>query len=120
MSLNYILLGKRIRNIRKRKGVTQAALAEKINCSPSYISYVENGSKGLSLDSLIQIANVLNISTDDILIDSLVNTIKVSNQEFADLVADCSEYEIRILLEVVHSTKNALREHKYLFRYKNK
>ena len=120
MSLNYILLGKRIQNIRKGKEVTQAKLAEKINCSPSYISYLENGSKGLSLETLIRIANVLNVSTDDLLIDSLINTTKVSNHKFADLIADCSEYELRILLEVVESTKNALREHKYLFRHKNK
>ena len=45
MSLNYILLGKRIRGIRKRKGITQLSLADRINRSTSYISYIENGVK---------------------------------------------------------------------------
>ena len=120
MPLNYILLGKRIQTIRKRKGITQSALAEKINRSASYMSYIENGVKSLSLDTLLLIANELNVSTDDILIDNLTNTIKVSNHEFANLIADCSEYEIRILLDVAQSTKHALREHKFLFRFKNK
>lgn len=120
MSLNYILLGQRIRNIRKKKGITQLSLAERIDRSASYMSYIENGVKSLSLDTLILIANELNVSTDDILKDSLTNTIKVSNHEFADLTADCSEYELRILLDIVRTAKHSLREHRHLFRSKGK
>lgn len=120
MSLNYILLGKRIRGIRKRKGITQLSLADRINRSTSYISYIENGVKSLSLDTLVLIANELNVSADELLADNLNNTIKVSNHEFADLVSDCTEYEIRILLDVVRTTKYSLRENRRLFRFKNK
>ena len=120
MSLNYILLGQRIRAIRKKKGITQLSLADHINRSTSYISYIENGVKSLSLDTLVLIANELNVSADELLADNLNNTIKVSNHEFADLVSDCSEYEIRILLDVVRATKYSLRDHRHLIRNKNK
>ena len=43
MQLNYIALGQRIRNIRTKKGISQMVLAERIDRSAAYMSYVENG-----------------------------------------------------------------------------
>lgn len=72
--------------------------------------------KFCSLDTLVRVANELNVSTDDLLIDSLTNTIKVSNHEFAAILSDCSDYEMRVLLDIVNATKQAMREYKYLTR----
>ena len=116
MQINYILLGQRIRAIRKKKGITQMELAERIDRSPAYMSYVETAYKFCSLDTLVRVANELNVSTDDLLIDSLTNTIKVSNHEFAAILSDCSDYEMRVLLDIVNATKQAMREYKYLTR----
>lgn len=116
MRLNYYLLGKRIQNTRKKKGITQMMLAERIDRSAAYISYVETGSKHCSLETLILIANALNVSTDELLFDSLENTVKVSNHKFAAIIADCSEYELQILLDVIINIKLSLREHKKLKR----
>lgn len=41
MALNYILLGKRIQTIRKKKGLSQAKLSEIIDKTPTYVSYIE-------------------------------------------------------------------------------
>ena len=72
----------------------------------------------MALDTLVTIANVLHVSSDDLLMDSLDYTVKVSNHEFAELVSDCSEYEIRILLEVATAAKKSLRENrKLLYSY---
>ena len=57
MALNYILLGKRIQTIRKKKGLSQAKLSEIIDKTPTYVSYIESGIKSPSLDTLILIAN---------------------------------------------------------------
>ena len=116
MQINYILLGQRIRAIRTKKGITQMELAERIDRSPAYMSYVETAYKFCSLDTLVRVANELNVSTDDLLIDSLTNTIKVSNHEFAAILSDCSDYEMRVLLDMVKATKQAMREYKYLTR----
>ena len=113
MQLNYILLGQRIRSIRTKKGISQMVLAERIDRSAAYMSYIENGYKSCSLDTLVLVANELNVSTDDLLIDSLTNTIKVSNHEFAAILSDCSDYEMRVLLDMVKATKQAMREYKY-------
>jgi len=114
MKLNYKLLGKRIKETRKRKGLTQEVLAEKVDISPSFMSYIENGAKHQSLYTFVLIANELNVSADELLRDSLENTVKVSNHQFSALLTDCSDYELRVLFDVLRSTKTALREHQYL------
>ena len=112
MQINYILLGQRIRAFRTKKGITQMELAERIDRSAAYMSYVETAYKFCSLDTLVRVANELNVSTDDLLIDSLTNTIKASNHEFTAILSDCSDYEMRVLLDIVKATKQAMREYK--------
>ena len=65
----------------------------------------------MSLETLVRIANALNVSTDELLIDSLENTVKVSNHEFATLLTDCSEYEKHVLFDIMHATKASMRNH---------
>lgn len=112
MAVNFISVGQRIKVIRKRRGFSQMALAELIEKSSAYISYIENGSKSLSIDTLVQIANVLNVPADELLQDNLTNTIMVSNHAFATIVSDCSEYERRVLLEAITALKLSLRNNK--------
>ena len=52
MSSNAILIGQRIRRIRKKKEVTQKQLAEILSLSNSTISHYENGSRNISLEDL--------------------------------------------------------------------
>ena len=116
MSTNYYALGQRIRTIRRKRGLTQQKLAEQIPCSATYMSYVENGNNRMSLDMFICVANELKVSADVLLFDSLENTVSVSNHEFAAVLSDCSEYETRILLDIVRSAKKSMRENKRLIR----
>ena len=109
MSDNSALVGKRIKKYRKKQGLSQELLAEKLDCTSTNISYIENGNRNMSLDSFIAIANALHISADELLIDCLESTVKASNHEFAKLIHDCSDYELHIMLDVATSTKNALR-----------
>lgn len=58
MHLNYETVGKRIRLLRKQQHLSQMELAEMVDKSPTYISLVENGQKGPSLETLVDVANV--------------------------------------------------------------
>ena len=84
--------------------------------SPSYVSYIESGTKSMSLETFVLIANELNVSADELLHDNLVNTVRVSNHRFAAELADCSEYELRILFDVLKAAKKALRDHRFLYK----
>ena len=64
-------IGKRISLFRDRAGLTQAALAEKIGCTPQHISAMERGVKTPTLETFISIANALNVRTDLLLQDVL-------------------------------------------------
>lgn len=114
MALNLVQIGKRIGEIRKHHGLSQQKLSERINRSPTYVSYIEGGLKCMSLDTFVSIANVLQVSADELLMDNIENTIKVSNYKFAAIISDCSEYEKRILLEVLLAVKKSIRENRYL------
>ncbi len=59
----YMQLGLKIAYYRKLRGMTQEQLAERIDRTPAFIGHVEapNINKAVSLDTLFDIANVLNI-----------------------------------------------------------
>ncbi len=111
-------LGLHIGVIRTRRGISQQELADEIDKSPSYISYIETGKKGMSLETFVLIANTLNVSADELLIDSLENTIKVSNHAFANLLSDCTEFETKMMLDVAAAVKESLRGNRALYRSK--
>ena len=114
MALNFVQIGKHIGEIRKRRGLSQQKLSEIIDKSPTYVSYIESGLKCMSLVTFVSIANALHVSADELLKDNIENTIKVANHEFASLIADCSEYEKRILLSILNTAKAAMRENRHL------
>lgn len=60
-----ITIGKRIREIRKCKGVTASRLAEQIGVAQSFVSGIENGQKKCPLETLDAITTALEISLAD-------------------------------------------------------
>ena len=66
---DYKSLGKRIRKIRSDKKLTQEQLAEACDLSTAHIGHIERGTRALSIESLITISRVLNVSTDYLLLD---------------------------------------------------
>ena len=116
MSLNYVLLGERIKALRNRRGLSQQTLAETVDCATNYISYIENAERCMSLPFFVKVANALQTSSDELLQDSLSNTLVTSNHAFSVLLTDCSEYEIRIMFEVAKAAKEALRKNRSRLR----
>lgn len=57
----YKLLGLNISYYRRKKGLTQEQLAERVGIEPNHISNIELAKTGASLDVLFQIADVLEI-----------------------------------------------------------
>lgn len=63
--------GKRLRAVRKEKGLTQEMVAEQLDTSPSYLSDIERGVKSPSLSTFIRLLEILDVSADYILQGSL-------------------------------------------------
>lgn len=67
MSELKVIIGKKIRSLRKKMGLTQEKLSEISNIHPTYLGQIERGEKEPSLKTLIRIADALNTSTSYLL-----------------------------------------------------
>lgn len=79
MAYNKGKIGKRIRDYRILKGLTQENLAELADTSLSAISRLENGRLMVSVEKLIDIARVLDITVDYLLVDFITEKKSKSN-----------------------------------------
>lgn len=64
MYYDLVESGKRIKKLRKEKGLSQNALAETLGIHVKTVSKAERGIIGLSVDNLIQISSYFNVSLD--------------------------------------------------------
>lgn len=64
---DLISIGRRIRDRRKQQGYTQEQLAEMMDVSVQMISNLERGNKAIRIDNLINLSQILDVSTDYIL-----------------------------------------------------
>lgn len=110
MAIDYDAIGLRIKIARIKAKITQEKLAEQVGLSTAHISNIETGNTKLSLSTIVKLANALTVSVDELLCDSIINSSYVYSREAQETLLDCSPYEIRILLDILKSTKEALRK----------
>lgn len=91
-------IGLRIANIRQRKHLTQAELAEKLCVSTKHVSHIECGTSSLSLKNLINLCQLFNCSLDYIVFgeekNSLINKLPTT---IVEILEQGSEDELCIL-----------------------
>lgn len=95
--INYQDIGKRIQKRRKAIGMTQEELADKTDLDTSTISKFETGRTKISLPSLVEVANVLEMSADELLCGSVNASAYVYQGEIAERLKGCSDKEYQIL-----------------------
>ena len=87
---NKELIGKRIKELRKQKGMTQEVLAESLKIEPRQLSKLETGKHYPSFETILRILKTFDITfeefimvehlqNDDVLKDNLIITIKNLN-----------------------------------------
>jgi transcriptional regulator with XRE-family HTH domain len=64
--LNLKLIGERIRDLRKQRGLSQEQLAELASFHYTYIGGVERAEKNITILNLIKLANALNVGLYDL------------------------------------------------------
>lgn len=68
MYFDQAKFGGRLRTLRKRRRMTQETLAGALNISIDHLSKIEHGKRGVSIDLMIELSNVLNVSLDYLII----------------------------------------------------
>ncbi|WP_144266671.1 helix-turn-helix domain-containing protein, partial [Clostridioides difficile] len=91
------------------KRLTQDTVSELINITPSHMSNIETGKSTVSLQTLIAIANVLRVSIDELLCDVILDSKVIFEKELSDILKDCNEYEIRVLVDILKASKDSIR-----------
>ena len=110
MDIDYKEIGIRIRNLRKEKGLTQQTLAELSHQEPSNISHIERGATKLSLPTIVNIANALGVTVDDLLCDSLSSAVLPYEKTAIKILSDCTHEELRIITNTMMALKENLRK----------
>ena len=67
--MDKLTMGDRIKSARKNLGLTQEALAEKLDITLYYMGEIERGVKTPSLDLFVKLVEVLDVSADYLLRD---------------------------------------------------
>lgn len=115
MTLNYIIIGKNIKEARQKKNLSQAELAELVDLSSGYISFIETGARGVGIEAFINLANALEVSADALFGENLIFVRNTPNtDEFADLLDGCNAFERRVIIDLAKETKRILRDNRYL------
>lgn len=101
--MNLKAFGKRVRAARKSKDMTGEVMAEKCDITPTFLRQIEAGTKGVSVDNLVNICNVLDVSPEYLLSDELYtarNTIETKT-ELIDFIRTLDERSFRIVLDII-------------------
>ncbi len=95
--MDYIALGKHVRTSRLSRRWTQEMLAEQVGISVSFLGHIERGTRKASLETLVSLANTLNVSVDALLRDSLRSPVEPA------LISSISKKKQLAIKEVVQA-----------------
>ena len=94
-------IGHKIKARRRKLGISQVNLSEKLSISPSYLNLIESGKRKISVDLLLKLTNELDIEISDIskkidtnlyqnlmdlLADNLFENLDITNFEIKELI----------------------------------
>ena len=97
------IIGKRIQQYRKKKGMTQDELSEILEISPHYLSALERGVYNIKLETLVKILNTLEISADEVFCDVVKKSCAVSACRLSEQLEMLAPEEQAKILAVVET-----------------
>ncbi len=95
------MTGKRIKEARERRNITQEELADMINMSATHISVIERGIKVPKLDTFVAIANALEISCDELLSDSIEHPKFIIPDEVSKAITNLSPKDRNKIIKMI-------------------
>lgn len=107
--LDYQALGRRIRAARQKKNMTQEKLGELCGLSTAHIGHIERGTRTPSLQTAFQIAAVLEVSVDSLLLDSATEPKQVLTAVGSRLQGQ-NEAQIKTFLSAVKALADKIDE----------
>ena len=102
------IFGKRMRVLRKRKGLSQEQLAELCDLHPTYIGQLERGEKNASLETVMSVCKGLGTAPSELFENVAVNSLTPA-QEIYSIVVGMSESQQKTVLEIVKNINSLIK-----------
>ena len=96
-------VGRRIKEAREKRHLTQEELAARIDISPTHVSVIERGTKIPRLDTFVAIANALEVSGDALLLDVVDHAAESPASDLSAALEGLPWEEKRRILKVVRT-----------------
>ena len=109
--MDYYAIGQRIRKIRKAQGFSQETLAEQAGISVTHMSHIETGNTKLSLPVLVDLAEILDVRTDDLLYDGIFAERSSTIDEIVQILDTCTAQQLKIIKNILKATKISLEQY---------
>ena len=91
------IIGNNIKTIRLSKGLTQEKMAEKLDHSVNFVSLIELGKSGMSVTTILDICNILDVDISCIFKGLLDYRVKNKDKELIDNILMLSDDDKEII-----------------------
>lgn len=102
MSVDYKLIGSRIKEKRKENKQTQEKLAETLDVTVGYISQIERGITKVNLETLSEICAALNTDLCYFINGTVINNQNYFQDEFINKYIQLSDNKKKLLIEFIN------------------
>lgn len=109
--INYIEIGKRIKESRLAKELTQQKIAEELGVSDEYVSKIETGKAKISLTRLAQLSILLDTPIEKLITGVVSKSTDYKISEVTKVFEELSAQEKDFIIAMIEQVK-LLRRHK--------
>lgn len=105
MAILSKLLGQRIKELRKRNGMTQAGLAEMIGMETTNLCKLENGGQIPKEENIEKIAKALKVNVKDLFEFGHMKSKTALQDELLQIIQNASRKELELYYKLIMATK---------------
>lgn len=103
--INFREIGRKLKETRTSKGLTQEYIANMADVNTSHISNIENNRVKVSLPTLVHICNALNVTVDYILSEEYTDTSSVLDEEILRHLRSCTVKTKKQIIQIIEILK---------------
>lgn len=105
-NMDYKQIGMRVRSRREAMGLTREQMAEQLDVSAKFCADIELGNRGMSLETLEKLSQLLSLSCDYILFGRTDSSLE--NTELMQMLKTCEPGTLSLITTVVGSFLSAI------------
>lgn len=106
-----LILGERVKSLRKKQGYTREMFAEKTSVSSRFLADLESGKVGVSISTLKQMAQALNTSSDYLIGITDLNSEELNKNSVINKINKFSPEQLKKLDEIIDCILSIAEHH---------